>query len=290
MRNRGQNRTVVVLAGVITVLAFLLFFYNDPDQPEENDTVQPEIVAETAPETVAEVTPETVAEAAPESAPAEISNKNEDIEGGTAAPEEPIEKDKNSEVDAEGFVHGKILPKKGFEEALLKLPGVQLSHTMEIINAIRYEVDLSQIKAGEDFKVRLSAEGVVEEFVFYPDIITFHILKRDSVDGKLKYSLKKMPTVSKYRIIEGEIETTLNQALIDREDVTRTIRAVTNGILECIVSFRTDARKGDKFRILVEDKFYNDQLVPGSKILYASYEGKRAGFNEAFRFEDEDPK
>ena len=87
MRNRGQNRTVVVLAGVITVLAFLLFFYNDPDQPEENDTVQPEIVAETAPETVAEVTPETVAEAAPESAPAEISNKNEDIEGGTAAPD-----------------------------------------------------------------------------------------------------------------------------------------------------------------------------------------------------------
>jgi len=297
MRNRKQNRVFVILLAVVAVLSFLIVFYDDDDSDQEsqsgnveqtvNDVDQTGKNDEVQPETVAE----TVAEAAPESVPAETpSSKNEDIEGGAAAPEEPIEKDKNSEVDAEGFVHGKILPKKGFEEALLKLPGVQLSHTMEIINAIRYDVDLSQIKAGEDFKVKLSKEGAVEEFVFYPDIITFHTLKRDPADNKLKYSLKKMPTVSKYRIIEGEVETTLNQALIDREDVTRTIRAVTNGILECIVSFRTDARKGDKFRILVEDKFYNDQLVPGSKILYASYEGKRAGFNEAFRFEDEDPK
>ena len=235
---------------------------------------------------------ESAVESEPSSAPA--GSSPEEIESGgiegKALPEEPIEKDNSAMADSEGFVHGKIIPNKGFEEALLKLPGVQLSHAMEIINGIREYVDLSQIKAGEDFKVRLSKEGKVEEFVFYPDIITFHILKRDPADGRLKYSSKIMPTEKRYRIIEDVVETTLNQALIDREDVTRNIRAVTNGILECIVSFNTDARKGDKFRILVEDRFYNGQLVTGSKIIYASYEGKRAGFHEAFRFEDADPK
>lgn len=292
MKNRGQNRTFVVLLTVVAVLVLLVVFYNDSDVgkvSEEQSGEKPDsdnlISGNTG-----EAPAETVAEAAPESILAQPSSKNEDIEGRTPVPEEPIEKDKNSEVDAEGFIHGKIIPKKGFEEALLKLPGIQLSHTMEIINAIRYDVDLSQIKAGEDFKVKLSKEGIVEEFIFFPDIITFHILKRDPADGLLKYTQRIMPTEKRFRIIEGAIETTLNQALIDRDDVTRTIRGVTNGILECIVSFRTDARKGDKYRILVEDKFYNDQLVPGSKILYASYQGKRAGFHEAFRFEDTDSK
>jgi len=290
MRKRGHNRILLMIIAVSVFLAFLLFYY------EENDSVSEKIESADKPDaSIPDETPEeqtdvdtTTEESLPVSVKAE--EKPGEEESGEVAAEEVIVKEKNVEVDDEGFVHGKILPKKGFEEALLKLPGIQLSHAMEIINAIRYEVDLSQIKAGEDFKVRLSKEGNVEEFIFYPDIITFHILKRDPADGKLKYSLKKMPTVSKYRIIEGEVETTLNQALIDREDVTRTIRAVTNGILECIVSFRTDARKEDKFRILVEDKFYNEELVRGSKILYASYEGKRAGFHEAFRFEDTDPK
>ncbi len=294
MKNRGQNRIFFILIAVAVLLVLLIVFHDTPQVEEstvEENAVIPQKVEESSPPAesakIKETVEETVVETLPESV---VAGKNGDEEGNTSVPEEPIEKDKTSEIDAEGFIHGKILPKKGFEEALLKLPGIQLSHTMEIINAIRYDVDLSQIKAGEDFKVKLSKEGVVEEFVFYPDIITFHILKRDPADRKLKYTQKIMPTEKRYRIIEGEIETTLNQALIDREDVTRTIRGVTNGILECIVSFRTDARKGDRYRILVEDKFYNDQLVPGSKILYASYEGKRAGLNEAFRFEDTDPK
>ncbi len=266
-----------------------VFIYNgcSSDIPEKNgqvsdaDTIKNKSDKDAAPD--AEVADESV----PSSIPA--GNNPEELEEKTL-PEEPIVKDKNSEVDKEGFIHGKILPNKGFEEALLKLPGVQLSHTMEIINGIRDYVDLSQIKAGEGFKVKLSKDGKVEEFVFYPDIITFHILKRDLSDGKLKYTSKILSTEIKYRIIEGEVDTTLNQALIDREDVTRNIRAVTSGILECIVNFNTDARKGDKFRILVKEEFYQGTLVPGSKIIYASYEGKRAGFHEAFRFEDADPK
>lgn len=297
MKN-GNNpkKTVIVFIFVAILLLVFVAFYNNEKgveidaQKESSELKQEESLRTETVEKEKENSKEngeTVAESIPDSV---VAEKSENVEDSPVSSEEPIVKDKSAEVDDEGFIHGKIIPLKGFEEALLKLPGVQLSHAMEIINAIRYDVDLSLIKAGEDFKVKLSKEGVVEEFVYYPDIITFHILKKDPQDNKLKYSQKIMPTEKKYRIIEGEIETTLNQALIDREDVTRTIRGVTNGILECIVNFRTDARKGDKFKILVEERFYNNQLVPGSKIFYASYEGKVAGLNEAFRFEDPDPK
>ena len=234
---------------------------------------------------------ETVGEAIPESNPAE-QKESEDLESVEISEGVDVEvvKDKDSTADSEGFLHGKILPKKGIEEALLKVPGLQLKHAMEISNAIRYDVDLTQIKAGEDFKVKFDKDGNVEEFVYYPDIVTFHILKRDPVEKKLKYTAKNLPTERRFRIIEGKIDSTLNESLVKRDDVTRNIRAVTVGILECIVSFSTDARKGDEYRILVEDRYYKGEMVPGSKVLYASYRGKQAGFSEAFRYEDEEPK
>ena len=234
---------------------------------------------------------ETVGDAIPESNPAE-QKESEDLESVEISEGIDVEvvKDKDSTADSEGFLHGKILPKKGIEEALLKVPGLQLKHAMEISNAIRYDVDLTQIKAGEDFKVKFDKDGNVEEFVYYPDIVTFHILKRDPVEKKLKYTAKNLPTERRFRIIEGKIDSTLNESLVKRDDVTRNIRAVTVGILECIVSFSTDARKGDEYRILVEDRYYKGEMVPGSKVLYASYRGKQAGFSEAFRYEDEEPK
>ena len=271
---------------------------SDTKKPAAAEVAQPaqkpEKAAVTAPakpeKTEEPAAEEGVAEAAPESIKA--SKNEDDIEESQDVPntkEEVIVKD-DSNADSEGYLHGKILPKKGIEEALLKVPGLQLKHAMEISNAIRYDVDLTQIKAGEDFKVKFDKDGNIEEFVYYPDIVTFHILKRDPVENKLKYTSKTLPTERRFRIIEGSIESSLNESLVRRDDVTRNIRAVTVGILECIVSFSTDARRGDRYRILVEDKYYQNRQVPGSKVLYASYEGRQAGFHEAFRYEDEEPK
>ncbi len=235
---------------------------------------------------------ETAGDAIPESTPAEPQKEGDDIESEEISGGVDVEvvKDKDSVADSEGFFHGKILPEKGIEEALLKVPGLQIKHAMEISNAIRYDVDLTKIKAGEDFKVKFDKDGNVEEFLYYPDIVTLHILKRDPVEKKLKYTAKTLSTERRFRIIEGNIESSLNESLVKRDDVTRNIRAVTVGILQCIVSFSTDARKGDEYRILVEDRYYKGEMVPGSKVLYASYRGKQAGFSEAFRYEDEDPK
>ena len=307
---KKHNFTVWVFAAVIVLLALLVVFYKSqpaekPEQPDiqktaEKNAEQTKLAAETSQETShdeqrknAEMreNEETAGDAIPESSPAP-QKEGDDIESSEIAGGVDVEvvKDKDSVADAEGFLHGKILPKKGIEEALLKVPGLQLKHAMEISNAIRYEVDLTQIKAGEDFKVKFDKEGNVDEFVYYPDIVTFHILKRDPAENKLKYTAKLLPTERRFRIIEGKIDSTLNESLVKRDDVTRNIRAVTVGILECIVSFSTDARKGDEYRILVEDRYYKGEMVPGSKVLYASYRGKQAGFSEAFRYEDEDPK
>jgi len=182
----------------------------------------------------------------------------------------------------DGWVHGEILPRKGFGEALMALPNMQLVAAMEITNAIRFKVDLRILKAGEDFKVKFSKDGThIDDFIYSPDVVTHYRLKRDKKSGKLVFSETLLPTEKRYRIIKGEITTSLNQALIEREDVTGTIRAVTNNVLECVVNFRRNARKGDTYQILLQDRYYKGKRIPGATMLYASYSGRRTGLHEA---------
>ena len=189
------------------------------------------------------------------------------------------------------FLHGKILPHKGFGEALMALPGMQLIQAMEVTNAIRFKVDLRILKAGEDFKVKFSEDGSqIEEFVYSPNIVTHYRLKRDKKTNKLLFSETLLPTKKVYRIIKGEIQSSLNQSLIERDDVTGTIRATTNNVLECVVNFRRNARKGDSYEILLQDRYYKGKKIPGAVMLYTSYKGRRTGFHEALKYIDSDPK
>ncbi len=189
------------------------------------------------------------------------------------------------------FLHGEILPGKGFEDSLLAVKGVTLKQAIAITNALRFHVDFRYLKAGEKFKLKFNKDkSVVEKFIYTPDIVTSHILTYNEKTKKYTYELKILPTKTRYRILEGKITTTLNQALKDRGDVSNSVRAIVNNVLECLVSFRTDARVGDKYLVLLEEKFYKDKVVPGAKVLYACYEGKRAGKNEAFYYNEKDEK
>ncbi|HNT28070.1 MAG TPA: M23 family metallopeptidase, partial [bacterium] len=90
--------------------------------------------------------------------------------------------------------------------------------------------------------------------------------------------------------IGGEMQGTLNASLAQRQDVTTWIRQAVNNALEGMISFNTDARNGDRYRILVEEEFSEGRRIPGGRVLYASYEGKVAGHREAFWYEESDPR
>ena len=188
------------------------------------------------------------------------------------------------------WLEGEILPHKGFEDSLVAINGISLKNAMEISNVLRFNIDFRNLYAGEKFKVKLDKDGNVENFVYMPNIVTFYRLKRNKKTGKLVFSKKTLPTNIKYRTISGTIKTTLNQALIERDDVTPTIRTQTNGAVECLVNLRSSARKGDRYKILVKEKFYKGKKIPGSEVLYVSYNGKATGFKEAFKYDDKDPK
>ncbi|MDA3885385.1 MAG: M23 family metallopeptidase [Candidatus Delongbacteria bacterium] len=183
---------------------------------------------------------------------------------------------------------GSILPNEGFTNSLIAVEGINIGHAIELSNALRFHVDFRFLKAGEKFKVVFdSSRTNIVEFEFMPDVVTTHKLIKDSV-GNYNYEKISLPVETQFRFITGKIETTLNQALLD-SDIPRSTSQVVNGILECVVNFRSDARVGDQFTVYMEEYYYRGHKLSGGKIHYVSYSGKRSGFHEAFRFDDVDP-
>ena len=64
---------------------------------------------------------------------------------------------------------------------------------------------------------------------------------------------------------------------------------IVGGVLQCKVAFR-QAWPGDRFRILLEETFYQDSIWIDGKVIYAEFEGRTVGHHEAFRYYDGDPK
>ncbi len=183
------------------------------------------------------------------------------------------------------FIEGIILPDEGFARSMLALEGVKTEHTLDITNTLKHHVDFRFLTAGERFMIELDRkQNIVKGFSYLPDPVTTHKLTRNA-DGFLEYELIELPTEKRYRHITGQIKTTLNQALTDA-DVSPSIAAVVYGILECVVNFRSDARKGDKFTVFLEERYFNDTKLKGGKILLASYEGKKTGYKVAYSYTD----
>ena len=158
----------------------------------------------------------------------------------------------------------------------------------KIVIALQDSVELSALRVGQVFYAALDSAGAVQRFRYAPNPATVHMLSKK--DAGFTYSRIDKPVTIRQSVFEGTLETgsTLNGILYKVGIPGRMIGTVS-GILQCKVSFQL-ARPGDKFRILLEEKFYQDSIWIGGKVLYAEFNGHTVGHHEAFRYEDPDPK
>lgn len=144
-----------------------------------------------------------------------------------------------------------------------------------------------KLRVGEKFFVMVDSNNRVQKFRYAPNPITIHLVSRS--DTGFVYQLIEKPVVKKQSVYEGVLEegSTLNGILF-KVGIPARMVGVVSGVLQCKVAFPL-ARAGDRFRILLEDSYYQDTWVSG-KVIYAEFEGRIVGHHEAFRYEDEDPR
>ncbi len=147
-------------------------------------------------------------------------------------------------------------------------------------------VDISTIQPGDSLKVKFATDGAtIEEIIYKPDLTTSHIMY--NYGDSLSYGYIQEPVEEKLRMITGEVENTLDAALLSA-GLEAAVKQAVNNTLEASISFQTDTRKGDVFHVLLKERYFHGEKLPRAKLVYASYKGKVAGFKEAFRYNDDD--
>lgn len=158
----------------------------------------------------------------------------------------------------------------------------------KIVLGLQDSVELSVLRLGEKFYVAKDTEGNVQRFRYAPNPATIHIMSR--TDSGFVYSRIDKPVSRRQSVFEGALAegSTLNGTLF-RVGIPGRMVGVVSGVLQCKVAFPL-ARAGDKFRILLEETFYQDSIWISGKVVYAEFDGRVVGHHEAFRYDDGDPK
>ena len=167
----------------------------------------------------------------------------------------------------------------------------QVSHGEEDLGRVYAAMQDSvefKLRVGEIFYVSVDSANRVQRFRYAPNPITVHLVSK--TDTGFTYQLIEKPVVKKQSFYEGLLEenSTLNGILF-KVGIPGRMVGIESGVLQCKVAFPL-ARPGDKFRVLLEDSYYQDSIWVSGKVIYAEFDGRNVGHHEAFRYEDEDPK
>lgn len=180
------------------------------------------------------------------------------------------------------------IPEGGSIYNELQKTGLNEKQILDLITGFTDDVDIQTVQPGSQFELLINKQdGSPQEFIYKEDDVTLH--KLSLKDGKFEYELIEKDTEKKYRIVEGIVYNSLDQALIEKS-IDSNLRHQINGALSSKINFKINAKKGDYFKIMLEENFYKNTLLKGSKLLYVYYKGESAGFCEGFYYQESDKK
>ncbi|MEX1099481.1 MAG: M23 family metallopeptidase, partial [Bacteriovoracaceae bacterium] len=182
---------------------------------------------------------------------------------------------------------GEVKRGQGLFQAL-KDVSIDNALALKLINALRDEVEFSKLKVGDKLEAVFNQDEKLVAFSFSQNPAEKHSLKLNQETKTWDYLFIEEPTSWRARILEGELraDSTLQDDLISK-GLPRAVVAEVVNVLLCKVNFRMNARMGDRYKILLNERIFDGSVIQ-TKTLYTSYRGKRAGSHKAYFYEDEE--
>ncbi|MDD2332187.1 MAG: M23 family metallopeptidase [Candidatus Cloacimonetes bacterium] len=178
------------------------------------------------------------------------------------------------------------IPEGGSIYSILEKSGIPLPEIARFSYQFGNYIDVTTLQPGDTLRVIFDPDSQkITKAMFTQEPTIRHHFKTES--DTLRYEKELLPVSLQTRIINGELNNTLDSTLLALGLHPYEKQQINNG-LEGDINFQTDARNGDKFSILIEERIFEGKRMPRAKILYVSYEGSRTGFHELFRYEEEE--
>lgn len=181
-----------------------------------------------------------------------------------------------------------ITLKKGdsLEEALRR-EGLSQSQTQEIVDAIRGVQDLRRLREGTRFLVTLDdRDGRVMQVEASLDTRSVLLVERSGERLQARKEMK--PLEVRQRVISGTIQSSLFGAM-EKLGMPASVTLALARIFDYDIDFHVDLRAGDRFDLLIEEKWVGERKVGYGKILAARFINRGRTF-WAFYFEGKDTR
>lgn len=149
---------------------------------------------------------------------------------------------------------------------LLQQAGVSPLEVMRLLEAIRPVYNIRRVRVGQPYELTVTPDGQLQRFVYEVD--AERRLEVERRDETFVGTLQDIAYTYKPRVIQGTIQGSLYEALA-AQGATPKMAIDLIEIFSWEVDFHTDIRDGDAFRVLVEDRYRDDERVGYHRILMA---------------------
>jgi len=166
-------------------------------------------------------------------------------------------------------ISGEIKKGESFDLAMKRLD-ISDAVRFNIINGFSKKLDFKVLQPGDRFTLLFDEENVVTHVTYESGPLNTHILQRTDDGG---YLASRQPVPLQYRLerISGVIGSSLYAAFLELGEESKLIHAYAD-IFASKIDFNTETRAGDKFELLVEKYYKDDDFVGYGKILGARYQ------------------
>lgn len=181
-----------------------------------------------------------------------------------------------------------VIPDGGSLYGIMEKNGIPLREIATVTFQFGDYIDVTTIQPGDTLKLMLSpAKDKIAAMTFIQEPTLRHqfTVRGDS----LIYTEEQLPVQNETKLLSGRLNGTLSASLAKLGLPSQDAQQIINA-LEAKINFRRDAKSEDEFQVLAELRYFEGKLIPGGKVLYAAYNGKKAGKHELFRYEDPNPK
>jgi len=174
-----------------------------------------------------------------------------------------------------GAVEGKV-GKSDTLGRLLKKSGLSAAETDEVIRALSGVLDFRTIRAGQSFRIDRGPDGRVKRFELELSKIQKVRAERQP-SGELVGVADNTQTKLEIRALSGTIDSSL-YAAIKKAGETAALVDFFVDVFAYDIDFFNDTHDGDTFRVVVERKMHDGQVMGYGRILAAEYKGKVGTF------------
>jgi murein DD-endopeptidase MepM/ murein hydrolase activator NlpD len=170
--------------------------------------------------------------------------------------------------------------------------GVMLSlnmprkHILEFITIAKPLLNLANLPVGSRLEVtyKEDTEQIIELRILVSEDIIL-LFEKEKTEGEERWKVKKEDPrwTLERRVYYGVVEDSLWESFMEQHLNDKVVYLFAE-IFAWQIDFGRETRKGDQWKILIEEKREKGRLVASRNIIYAEYKKAGGGVNEAVRF------